>query len=159
MESVLFLHYRIEVKEMTTNKRVTIAEHFSQLTDPRMSNKAAHRLQDIITLTICAVISRTDNWMDVERFGRCKEPRLKIFLESPKEIPLHDTLGRVLAIISVVEFENCFRSWVRALQNRWKDWRRSTAKLCVDTFPELSFITVKESRLTIQWKKQIEPLK
>lgn len=43
-----------------------IEKYFSSLSDPRMSGKVRHKLMDIITITICAVISVADAWTEVE---------------------------------------------------------------------------------------------
>jgi predicted transposase YbfD/YdcC len=92
-----------------------IEKHFSSLNDPRMSGKVRHKLIDIITITICAVISGADTWTDIEEYGKAKYDWLKDFLELPSGIPSHDTFGNVFAVLSVSEFENCFLSWVRSV--------------------------------------------
>jgi hypothetical protein len=37
--------------------KTTIEEHFSEIKDPRLERTKLHQLIDIITITICAVIS------------------------------------------------------------------------------------------------------
>lgn len=94
---------------------VTISECFSSLPDPRMENKVHHLLIDIITITICAVICGANNWGEIETYGRSKYEWLKTFLELPKGIPSHDTLGRVFSLISTQELEKCFLTWVNSI--------------------------------------------
>ncbi len=90
-------------------------KYFSSLSDPRMSGKVRHKLIDIITITICAVISGADTRTDIEEYGKAEYDRLKDFPELPSGIPSHDTFGNVSAVLSVSEFENCFLSRVRSV--------------------------------------------
>ncbi|NEO64241.1 MAG: transposase family protein, partial [Moorea sp. SIO4G2] len=76
---------------MKLRPKTTIYEHFSDLKDPRVDRSKLHKLIDIITITICAVISGADTWVDIELYGKTKYKWLKKFLELPNGIPSHDT--------------------------------------------------------------------
>ncbi|RPJ79399.1 MAG: ISAs1 family transposase [Deltaproteobacteria bacterium] len=100
---------------MEGSAAAAIEKYFSSLSDPRMSGKVRHKLMDIITITICAVISGADAWTEVEEYGKAKYEWFKSFLELPSGIPSHDTFGNVFAVLSVSEFEKCFLNWIRAV--------------------------------------------
>lgn len=93
----------------------TITEHFSTLKDPRIQLKTDHKLIDILTITICAVICGADEWVEIVAYGRAKHDWLKKFLELPNGIPSHDTFGRVFSLLCPEEFERCFLSWIRSV--------------------------------------------
>lgn len=76
--------------------RNTIEDFFSDLTEPRESNKR-HKLIDIITIALCSVICGADTWEDIEEFGHTKWEWFGKFLELPHGIPAHDTFARVFA--------------------------------------------------------------
>jgi len=92
-----------------------IKEHFSIIRDPRKPNKR-HKLLDIITIALCAIICRGDGWEQVEDFGQVKYDWFKTFLELPHGIPSHDTFGRVFALIDPEEFQASFVNWMKAIQ-------------------------------------------
>ena len=75
---------------MKLRPKTTISSHFRDLEDPRVDRTKRHQLIDIITITICAVISGADTWVDIEAYGQAKYKWLKKFLELPNGIPSHD---------------------------------------------------------------------
>ena len=95
--------------------RTSIGDFFSDLTEPRESNKR-HKLIDIITIALCAVICGADTWEDIEEFGHTKREWFEQFLELPHGIPAHDTFARVFASMDPTEFQQAFLRWVEAVR-------------------------------------------
>lgn len=99
--------------------RTSIQDHFGELNDPRHHNKK-HKLVDMITIAICAVICGADTFEQIEDFGNAKKHWLKRFLELPFGIPSHDTWGRVFARLDPKEFQDSFMNWVKVVQDIMK---------------------------------------
>ncbi|GAB6910182.1 putative H repeat-associated protein [Desulfosarcina cetonica] len=101
------------------NQRPSIPKYFTNLTDPRRYNRR-HKLIDIITIAICAVICNADGFEHIAEFGQAKYDWFKRFLELPHGIPSTDTFERVFALIDPKEFKICFMHWVKAISQLTK---------------------------------------
>jgi predicted transposase YbfD/YdcC len=100
---------------MPERPRTSVEEYFASLTDPRVARTRVHRLGELVTIALCAVLCGADDWVAVETFGRAKERWLRGFLTLPGGIPSHDTFGRVFARLNPTEFRACFLAWVQAV--------------------------------------------
>lgn len=87
---------------------------FTQMPDPRRNN-ARHKLTDILTIALFAVICGADGWAGVAEYGRAKFHWLATFLELPHGIPSHDTFGDVFAKLQPQAFEACFMQWMKTI--------------------------------------------
>lgn len=101
---------------MKLKPKIAIADHFAEMTDPRVERSQRHKLIDIITIAICAVICGADTWVDIASYGRAKIEWLKKFLELPNGIPSHDTFARVFARLNPEEFQQSFLNWMRSIR-------------------------------------------
>ena len=100
---------------MKLKPKTTIGDHFSNIGDPRVERTKQHKLIDIITIAICAVICGADSWVAIETYGRAKQQWLQQFLELPNGIPSHDTFARVFARLDPQQFQECFLSWIKSV--------------------------------------------
>ena len=57
--------------------KITIADHFAQMSDPRIDRTKRHKLIDILTIAICGVICGADSWVAIETYGCAKSEWLK----------------------------------------------------------------------------------
>ena len=100
---------------MKLKPKITIADHFADLEDPRIERTKRHQLIDIITISICAMICGADTWVDIESYGLSKYEWLKKFLELPNGIPSHDTIARVFSRLKPEQFQKCFLNWIQSI--------------------------------------------
>ncbi|MBW4689232.1 MAG: ISAs1 family transposase [Komarekiella atlantica HA4396-MV6] len=101
---------------MKLKPKITIADHFAQMSDPRIDRTKRHKLIDILTIAIIAVICGADSWVAIELYGCTKYEWLKTFLELANGIPSHDTFARVFAQLNPQQFQECFLLWMRSIQ-------------------------------------------
>lgn len=90
-------------------------DHLSSLPDPRIDRTKDHLLEDIVFITISAVICGADTWNDIEAYGDSKQEWLSGYLELPNGIPRHDTFNRFFSALDSKAFESCFLNWVKSV--------------------------------------------
>ena len=99
---------------MDTQATAKIPRAFMDLADPRHHN-IHHKLLDIVTIAMFAVMCGADDWVSVAAYGCSKVDWLKTFLELPHGIPSHDTFNDVFSRLNPDVFERCFRAWMASL--------------------------------------------
>ncbi len=87
---------------------------FADVPDPRSDINRRHRLLDILTLALCAVVSGADGWEEIAEYGRAKHDFFKRFLPLPNGIPSHDTFYRVFARLDPAAFAERVGRWMAA---------------------------------------------
>lgn len=95
------------------NSKITTI--FEQIADNRRSLSKLHNLNDILVMSVIAVICGADSWNDIEEYCLAKEEWLSKFLKLTNGIPSHDTFNRVISAIDSEKFEKCFVEWVSGL--------------------------------------------
>jgi predicted transposase YbfD/YdcC len=100
---------------MDASPRLTLAEHFAALDDPRVERTKLHPLLSIVVIAICAVIAGAESWDDIEEFGVIRADWFASFLDLPHGIPSHDTFNRVFTALDPVQFRTCFLHWMQAV--------------------------------------------
>jgi predicted transposase YbfD/YdcC len=92
-----------------------LSDVFSSVSDPRRPLRRLHKLNDILLISVLAIICGAETWNNIEEYAQAKKAFLKKFLELPNGIPSHDTFNRVFAIINPEEFEQSFMDWVASI--------------------------------------------
>ena len=64
------------------------------------------------------LLAGAEGFNDIEMFAKCKESFFRTFLELPNGIPSHDTMNRVMSMLSPDEFSKYFAQRVKSLSMR-----------------------------------------
>lgn len=83
--------------------------------DSRQQKKVKHLMKDVIAIVFFASLAKADEWMDIYYFSLEIEPFLRKYLELPNGIPSHDTIQRVMAIVSPEYLQGFREKWNEAL--------------------------------------------
>lgn len=91
--------------------------YFSELKDPRRVMKGNHLypLEELLFLSIAAVVSGADSWTSISYFGRTKLDWLRKWYPFENGTPSHDVLGKVFATLDPDAFNRCFVCWVDSI--------------------------------------------
>ncbi|MDR1115273.1 MAG: ISAs1 family transposase [Tannerella sp.] len=89
--------------------------YFTHLPDPRIDRCKEHILEDIIFITLAAVICGAETWNETEDYGKAKEEWLRQYLRLPTGIPSHDMFNRFFSALDPLAIEEAFISWIRAV--------------------------------------------
>ena len=90
-------------------------KHFADLRDPRVERTREHLLEEILLITIAAILSGANGWNEIEDYAHSKHAWFKSFLTLPGGIPSHDTFNRVFSALDPEELEKGFVAWVSSL--------------------------------------------
>ena len=78
-----------------STSRTDLLHLLRELPDPRVERTRLHKFEDLLLISICALLCGAESFEDMELFGDTKEPWRRTFLELPHGIPSHDTFNRV----------------------------------------------------------------
>ena len=90
-------------------------DYFRNLPDPRQAGKVVYRLDEVLLLSLLAVLAGAESFTDIARFGERKLTLLRRFLPFADGTPPHDRLGDIFATLDAEAFQHCFADWVAAL--------------------------------------------
>lgn len=94
---------------------VSFLEHFQSLPDARQAAKVVYPLDEVLLLSLLAVLAGAEAFTDIARFGQKKLDLLRRFRPFLDGTPPHDTLGDIFASLDAEKFQQCFVSWVASL--------------------------------------------
>jgi predicted transposase YbfD/YdcC len=98
--------------------RRSVLQYFQNVPDPRTGNRQDHKLVDIITIGILAVICGADGFVGIQTYGEANQEWLETFLELPNGIPSHDTFGRIFAQLDSQALQESFLAWIGAITEK-----------------------------------------
>lgn len=92
-----------------------ILSYFCTMKDPRIDRKKLHPLDNIVFISIAAVICGTETWEEIEDFGYAKFHWLSTILDMTNGVPSHDTFNRFFSSLEPGVFEEHFIKWVQSI--------------------------------------------
>lgn len=101
-------------------QETSISKYFIKIIDPRVEKKTQHSLLNILTIVLCAVISGSEDFYDIEEYAESKKEFFQTFLDLPNGMPSHDTINRVISRLNPEEFSMCIVEWTKALSEKLK---------------------------------------
>lgn len=95
-----------------------LGQLFESVPDPRRAGyRQRYRLCDILMLSLCAVLSGANSFLEIEWYGRLYRDFLveRLGLEFESSTPSHDTIGRLFSLLDGQALIACFEAWMAQL--------------------------------------------
>jgi predicted transposase YbfD/YdcC len=86
--------------------------------DPRIVRGKLHPLENIIFISIAAVLCGAETWEDLEDFGYAKFEWFSGILDMKNGVPSHDTFNRFFRALNPGEFEKHFTAWAQSIVSK-----------------------------------------
>ena len=106
---------------------MNLLEILRQVPDPRLERRKLHRLEIVLGIALCAVLSGAEDFEDMANYGCDKQSFLETMFEMPNGIPSHDTFNRVFKMLKPDAFQEVLFSFTRQLVAALQD-----KQICID---------------------------
>ena len=98
--------------------------------DARQAKKVRHKLKDILVIVLFATLANADDWVEMELFAKEYQDFLRKYIELKNGIPSHDTLNRVMGMVSQEVLQQLYSKWQELLN---RDEGEALKKIiCID---------------------------
>ena len=105
----------VDLESGALGEAVVFLEHFRDLPDVRQSAKVMCPLDEVLLLSLLAVLAGAETFVDIARFGDRKQVFLRRFRPVLAGTLSHDHLGDIFATLDAEQFQRCFVAWVSSL--------------------------------------------
>lgn len=79
--------------------------------DIRQERKVRHLLKDILVIVLFATLANADDWVEIALFAEWNQDYLKKYIELKNGPPSHDTIRRVMGMISAEVLQQLYGKW------------------------------------------------
>lgn len=83
----------------------------------RQERKVRHLLKDILVIVLFATLANADDWVEIALFAEWNQDYLKKYIELKNGPPSHDTVRRVMGMLSPEVLQQLYGKW-QGLLNR-----------------------------------------
>lgn len=83
--------------------------------DIRQEKKVRHSLKDILVIVLFATLANADDWVEITLFAEYNQEYLRKYIELKNGVPSHDTIQRVMGMISTDILQQLYQKWQELL--------------------------------------------
>lgn len=83
--------------------------------DSRQQSKVRHSLKDILVIVLFGTLSNADDWVEIAMFAESYKEYLKKYIELKNGVPSHDTIRRVMGLVSPEILQQLYVKWQELL--------------------------------------------
>ena len=98
--------------------------------DNRQQSKVRYTVQEIVLIVFCSELCRVDDWESKEVWAEYNLEYLREYLRYENGVPSHDTMQRVMGMISTEHLQQAYSQWIEEFEKNQKiDLKRI---ICID---------------------------
>ena len=122
--------------------------------DDRQQRKVRHTLKDILVIVLFATLANADDWVEMELFAENYQDYLRKYIELKNGIPSHDTIRRVIGMISPEILQQLYGKWQDRLNKNEGELLKKI--ICIDgkTMCSNKKRGEKSSHIVSAWSKE-----
>lgn len=99
--------------------------------DVRQKSKVRHLLKDILVIVLFATLANADDWVEIAAFAELYQDYLKKYIKLENGVPSHDTIQRVMGMVSPEALQQLYVKWQELLDN--KEGEILKKLICIDS--------------------------
>lgn len=107
-----------------------LLEWMEYIEDTRQQTKVRHTLKDILVIVLFATLANADDWVEMALFAENCQDYLRKYIELKNGIPSHDTIRRVMGMISPEILQQLYGKWQERLDKN--DGELLKKIICID---------------------------
>ena len=88
-----------------------LRQRFAQLPDCRVAGRTLHRLDEMLMIALCSMLSDNDGFTDMEVFAQTQLPWLRTFLPLENGAPSHDVFRNLFMALRPATLAAIIREW------------------------------------------------
>ena len=100
------------------------------LENGRQQSKVRHTLKDILVIVLFATLANADDFVEIALFGYHYQDYLRKYIDLENGPPSHDTIGRVMGMISPEIIQQLYAKWQECLDRN--DGELLKKIICID---------------------------
>lgn len=131
-----------------------LLEWMEYIEDVRQAKKVRHKLKDILVIVLFATLADADDWVEIAMFAKAYQDYLRKYIELKNGIPSHDTINRVMGLVSPDILQQLYAKWQELLN---RDEGEALKKIiCIDgkTMRSNKRKEGKPSHIVSAWSKE-----
>ena len=131
-----------------------LLEWMEYIEDVRQAKKVRHKLKDILVIVLFATLADADDWVEIAMFAEAYQDYLRKYIEIKNGIPSHDTINRVMGLVSPDILQQLYAKWQELLN---RDEGEALKKIiCIDgkTMRSNKRKEGKPSHIVSAWSKE-----
>lgn len=98
--------------------------------DVRQQGKVKHSLKDILVIVLFATLANADDWVEISIFAESHKEYLKKYIALENGVPSHDTIQRVMGLVSPEILQQLYQKWQELLNKNEGELIKKV--ICID---------------------------